>query len=105
MAAGDHPGGKGSSPGFQLYLLIVLVDVGAGAYELASFGAADILRAKDIIKRYADRGLGPGLADASIVVLAERYGCLDLLSLDQRHVRSISGPNRKPFRLLPPASP
>ena len=42
-----------------------------------------------------------GLADASIVVLAERLDVHDLLTLDERHFRAVLGPRDKPFRLLP----
>jgi predicted nucleic acid-binding protein len=45
--------------------------------------------------------LGPGLADASIVVLADRYATLDLLTLDERHFRAVRGLGNRPFRLLP----
>jgi hypothetical protein len=41
------------------------------------------------------------LADASIVVLATRYGARDLLTLDERHFRGPRGPAGRPFRLLP----
>jgi predicted nucleic acid-binding protein len=79
--------------------LMVLEDVSRGAYQLEPFSAADVAAAKEIIERYADLHLG--LADASIVVLAERHGCRDLLTLDERHFRAILGPNGSPFRLLP----
>jgi uncharacterized protein len=79
--------------------LVVLEDVARGAYRLEPFSAADTATAKAIIERYADLRLG--LADASIVVLAERYECHDILTLDQRHFRAILGPSGKPFRLLP----
>jgi predicted nucleic acid-binding protein len=42
-----------------------------------------------------------GLADASIVVLALRYGCYDILTFDERHFRVILGPGGRPFRILP----
>jgi predicted nucleic acid-binding protein len=42
-----------------------------------------------------------GLADASIIVLARRYGCHDILTLDERHFRAITGPGGRPFRILP----
>ena len=45
--------------------------------------------------------LNLGLADASIAVLAERYRCRSVLTLDQRHFRVILGPGGQPFRLLP----
>jgi predicted nucleic acid-binding protein len=79
--------------------LMVLEDVARGAYQLEPFSAADVMAAKEIIEQYADLRLG--LADASVVVLAERHGCHDLLTLDERHFRTILGPNGRPFRLLP----
>ena len=77
----------------------LLRDVARGVYELASFGSADVSAAISVIERYADLRLG--LADASIAVLAERYTCRDLLTLDQRHFRTVLGPGGQPFRLLP----
>jgi hypothetical protein len=44
--------------------------------------------------------LRSGVADASIVVLAERHKTRDVLTLDQRHFRVFTA-NRKPFRILP----
>ena len=41
------------------------------------------------------------LAKASLVVLANRYGVRDLLSLDERHFRALRGPGGRPFRMLP----
>jgi len=79
--------------------LLVLEDVARGAYRLEALGAADVAAARAIIERYADLHLG--LADASIVVLAERYGCRELLTLDQRHFRVVRAPNGQPFHLLP----
>ena len=76
-----------------------LAEVADGAYELAPFDADDVSRATDVLDRYADLGLG--LADASIVVLAGRHQTVDILTLDERHFRAISGPRDRPFRLLP----
>jgi predicted nucleic acid-binding protein len=76
-----------------------LTEVADGAYELAPFDADDVSRATEVLDRYADLGLG--LADASIVVLAGRHQTLDILTLDERHFRAISGPRDRPFRLLP----
>jgi predicted nucleic acid-binding protein len=45
--------------------------------------------------------LGIGVADASIVVLAERHGTRDVLTLDQRHFRALRTTKGKPFRILP----
>jgi predicted nucleic acid-binding protein len=79
--------------------LVLLGDVVSGAYQLEPFSGVDVAAAIAVIERYADLRLG--LADASIVVLAERYGCHDILTLDERHFRAVVGPNGKPFRLLP----
>jgi predicted nucleic acid-binding protein len=79
--------------------LKLLGDVARGAYELEPFTAEDVLAASRIIERYADLQLG--LADASIVVLAVRYRCRDVLTLDQRHFRVVRGPEGQPFRILP----
>jgi uncharacterized protein len=85
--------------GGQSAELRVLQNVSEGRFELATFTAGDVAAAIRIIERHA--ALNIGLADASIVVLAERYQCLDLLTLDQRHFRVMSGPGGKAFRILP----
>jgi uncharacterized protein len=46
-------------------------------------------------------GLGLGLADASVVVLAHRFATLRLLTLDQRHFRAVTSIDGHPFTLLP----
>lgn len=61
--------------------------------------AEDIAIAAEVIERYRDLELG--LADASLVVLAQRHDTLDLLTLDERHFRAIAGPRGRPFRILP----
>ncbi len=77
----------------------LLAEVGRGVYRLESFEADDISSAERVIGRYAE--LAVGLADASLVVLANRYGVRDLLTLDERHFRTLRGPGGRPFRLLP----
>lgn len=77
----------------------LLAEVGRGAYRLEPFEAADIAIAAEVIDTYAD--LEVGLADASIVVLSRRYEVLDLLTLDERHFRTLRGSADRPFRLLP----
>ncbi|MGB5548978.1 MAG: PIN domain-containing protein [Thermoanaerobaculia bacterium] len=76
-----------------------LRDLERGAYELASFGAEEVARAREIIEQYSD--LGIGLADASLVVLSEKHNVLDLLTLDERHFRALRGAGGRPFRILP----
>lgn len=77
----------------------LLAEVGRGVYRLESFDAEDIAAAERVIGRHGD--LEIGLADASLVVLASRYGTRDLLTLDERHFRVLRGPGGRPFRLLP----
>jgi predicted nucleic acid-binding protein len=77
----------------------LLLEIANGAYDLAPFAAEDVGRAVEVLDRYA--GLGLGLADASIAVLAERHRAWDVLTLDERHFRAINGPRNRPFRLLP----
>ena len=77
----------------------LLAEVGRGVYRLEAFEAHDIEAAERVIVRYRD--LEIGLADASLVVLANRYGVRDLLTLDERHFRTLRAAGGRPFRLLP----
>jgi hypothetical protein len=79
--------------------LALLDEITRGVYRLETFSDEDVADARRIMERYAD--LRIGLADASIVVLAERHRTLDLLSTDARHFRAMKGPGGKAFRLLP----
>lgn len=76
----------------------LLEEVARGAFRLEPFAATDIHRALAVMERFRDQDIG--LADASIVVLAERHEVLDVLTLDERHFRVLQGAG-KPFRLLP----
>jgi predicted nucleic acid-binding protein len=77
----------------------LLEEVARGAYQLEPFDVPDIVRAREVVEKYAD--LEIGLADASIVVLAERHAVSDVLTLDQRHFRALRIEKRKRFRILP----
>ena len=79
--------------------LAMLDEVARGAYRLAEFGPGEVALAREVIKKYP--GLDLGLADASLVVLAESSGVRDLLTLDARHFRTVLGPRGEPFRILP----
>ena len=76
-----------------------LKEVIRGAYHLESFSSTDVGLAVDVARRYA--ALTLGLADASIVVLAQRHDTNDVLTLDERHFRSIEVEPGKSLRLLP----
>ena len=77
----------------------LLSEIGRGSYQLEPFTPNDVEAADRVIGRY--RSLGIDLADASLVVLASRYGVRDLLTLDERHFRAMRGPGGRPFRILP----
>lgn len=79
--------------------LALIDEVTRGAYQLEAFASEDVGHAKRIMERYAD--LRIGLADASVVVLANRHRTLELLCTDERHFRALRGIGGKPFRLLP----
>jgi predicted nucleic acid-binding protein len=80
----------------------LLEEVQREAYLLEPMTGVDVARAKTIIERHAD--LGISLADASIVVLAERHSVSDVLTLDERHFRVLQA-DGKPLRLLPADTP
>lgn len=80
--------------------LALLREVAEGRYRLEPFSSTDVARAAEIIHGYADFGT-LGLADASNVVLAERHDTPNILTLDERHFRALSGPGGRPFRILP----
>lgn len=77
----------------------LLEEVVTGTYRLERFDVADLRRACAVMRRFAD--LSIGLADASLVVLAERHDCRDVLTLDERHFRALRFGGNRRFRLLP----
>jgi predicted nucleic acid-binding protein len=74
-------------------------EVARGAYQLEPFTSDDIAQAHAVLERYSDLDLG--LADASIVVLADRHDVTDVLTLDERHFRTVRDRRGRVFRLLP----
>ena len=88
----------GNRVGHQAQVALI-EEVTRGAYQLELFSSEDMGHAKRMMERYAD--LRIGLADASVVVLANRHKTLDLLCTDERHFRALRGSGGKPFRLLP----
>jgi uncharacterized protein len=79
--------------------LQLLDEVARGAYRLEAFSATDIADARELMQQYRDLHLS--LADSSVVVLANRYRCWNVLTVDERHFRILRGPWARPFRLLP----
>ncbi|MDA8311372.1 MAG: PIN domain-containing protein [Actinomycetota bacterium] len=82
--------------------LAVLDELAGGAWDLAAFNEDGLRRARGIIASYREQQIG--VADASIVVLAERYRTRTIASLDRRHfgvLRSLDGGY---FEVLPRTS-
>ena len=77
----------------------VMTELAGGGYELACLDRQDVLRAVDVMERYAD--LDIGITDASLVVLSERHGTTDILTLDERHFRVLQPLQGGSFTLLP----
>lgn len=76
-----------------------LDEVARGAYQLEPFTADDVAAALAVLERYP--GFDLDLADASVVVLARRHDATDILTLDERHFRTLGDAHGRPFRLLP----
>lgn len=76
-----------------------LREIADGAYELVQFDASDVKQCARVIEDYKD--LNIGLADASIVLWAERFDVADVVTLDERHFRAIRIGRRRRLRLLP----
>jgi len=79
--------------------LTVLSELASGGYLLPSLDGPDLEKAVAVITRYQDQDIG--VADASIVVLAERFQTRAILTLDRRHfgvLRPLSGGK---FKLIP----
>lgn len=83
--------------------LALLDEVADGAYQLEAFDRSDVTAAVEYVRRYDNIELG--LADASIIVLADRHGTSDVLTLDERHFRTVRRAAGQAFRLLPADAP
>lgn len=79
--------------------LAVLDELTSGAYEIAVMTVADVIACATLIARYAD--LGIGLADASLVILAERSANQSVCTLDRRHFDVLRGATRPPLAIVP----
>ena len=79
--------------------LAVLGELAGGAYVLPGLEASELTTCAQVIARYRDQSVG--VADASLVVLADRFSTNEILTLDHRHfdvLRPMSGGR---FTLLP----
>lgn len=72
--------------------IAALRELAGGAWDLATMDAVDLARTVPILERYAHHAIG--VADASNVVLADRYRTTTVATLDRRHfsvLRPLSG--------------
>jgi predicted nucleic acid-binding protein len=77
----------------------VLREVAGGAYVLPALDEDDLRVVADVMERSVDQAIG--VADASLVVLADRYATRRLLTLDRRHFDVVRAADGAPFELLP----
>ena len=79
--------------------LAVLRELSSGAWDLPAIDAEELVGACAVIERYADQDIG--VADASNVILAERYRTRTIVTLDHRHFDVLRPLNGGRFRILP----
>lgn len=65
-----------------------LDDLAAGRFAVACLEREDYAAVAELESRYP--GLGLGLADCALVVLAQRHGTTRILSFDERHLRAVA---------------
>jgi hypothetical protein len=76
-----------------------LRDLAAGRFVVAALDRQDYSTVVELESRYADLGLG--LADCALVIVADRYETVRLLSFDERHFRAVSPLSADAFTILP----
>jgi predicted nucleic acid-binding protein len=79
--------------------LAFLDDLASGTFAAEALTVDDLGTARDVARRHRDLELG--LADASLVVLAQRHRTRRLLTLDVRCFRAVAPLQGGTFQLLP----
>jgi predicted nucleic acid-binding protein len=79
--------------------LAVLRELSGGAWEMADFGAAELEQAAGITEKYRDQRIG--IADASNVVLADRFRTRTIATLDRRHFTVLRPVGGGRFTIVP----
>jgi hypothetical protein len=80
-------------------LLRFLADKQERAFVVETVTMADLRRCASLIEKHSDLDLG--LADASVVAVAERVGTDRILTVDHRDFRVVRSARGRPFHLLP----
>lgn len=70
-----------------------------GELRQVEIESGDLFRMAELVETYADFPLG--MADASVIAVAERLSVLDIATLDHRHFRVVRPRHTTAFRLLP----
>lgn len=76
-----------------------IADLAAGRFTVACLEREDYAAIGELDARYTDLGLG--LADCSLVVIANRYGTDRIVSFDERHFRALTPLGGGAFTILP----
>lgn len=76
-----------------------VTDLAAGRFSVACLEREDYATIAELEARYED--LRPGLADCSLVAVADRYETNRLLTFDEPHFRAITPLRGGAFTLLP----
>jgi uncharacterized protein len=71
----------------------------AGAFTLVDLTPEDLSRCRRLVRQYSDLPLG--IADASVIATAERLQLQRLLTVDERHFRTVKPSVFDHFVLLP----
>ena len=79
--------------------LAFLEDLAMGTYVVECLTRDELRTAREVVERYHDLRLG--LADASMVVLAHRFGTRRILTFDERAFRSVASLQGGSFTILP----
>ncbi len=80
----------------EMAMLEELLD---GSYELPQITRLDVAACTAVLSRYADNHIG--VTDASLVILADRYGTTRIATYDRRHFTTMRGLDGRPFDILP----
>lgn len=76
-----------------------LDDLAAGRFTVACLELENYRAVAQMERTYAD--LDVGLADLSVVIMADRYGTDRVMTFDERHFRPLRSLSGKPLTLLP----
>jgi hypothetical protein len=70
----------------------------ASGTHIEQFSAADVVAAAELMKDYSDTPMD--FADATLVLLGEKSGILEILTLDRRGFTTYRTKKNRPFRLV-----